>query len=109
LFGAWSGYGANSRLPYVEVFFMDQASGETTYQISPEEARRVGLILLECAEAAEQDANFMRFITGSVGLDVGRAAQALREFRGLREQRRRREAGEAEAGEAEAGGDDDGR
>jgi hypothetical protein len=96
--GATSGYGAHSRLPYVDVYFADAASGEVRYQISPEEARRVALILLECAEAAEQDANFVRFMTGTVGLELGQVAQVLREFRGLRDQRRRAE-GEAADGE----------
>jgi hypothetical protein len=87
--GAVSGYGARTRLPYVDVTFEEQGRPELRYQIAPEEARRVALILLECAEAAEQDANFVRFMSGTVGLELGQVAQVLREFRGLRDQRRR--------------------
>jgi len=91
--GAESGYGARTRLPYVDVTFDRPGLTTLRYQISPEEARRVGLILLECAEAAEQDANLVRFLTGSVGLELGHAAQVLREFRGVRAARREHEAG----------------
>jgi hypothetical protein len=93
--GAVSGYGARTRLPYVDVTFEEQGRPELRYQISPEEARRVALILLECAEAAEQDGNLVRFLTGSVGVGLPQAAQVLREFRGLRDQRRRREGDDA--------------
>lgn len=96
--GAVSGYGARTRLPYVDVTFAEAGRDELRYQISPAEARRVGLLLLECAEAAEQDANLVRFMTGTVGLDLGQVAQLLQEFRRLRA--RRAEAEAREVGEA---------
>jgi hypothetical protein len=90
--GAVSGYGARTRLPYVDVTFEEAGRPELRYQISPEEARRVALILLECAEAADQDANLVRFLTGTVGVDLAQAAQVLQEFRQLRSLRHEAEA-----------------
>ena len=96
--GATSGYGARTRLPYVDVVLEEKGTPGVRFQISPAEARRVGLILLECAEAAEQDANLVRFLMGTIGVELPQAAQVLREFRVLREQRRRQETGGEGAG-----------
>jgi hypothetical protein len=47
----------------------------------------MGLMLLECAEAAESDALLVEFARTQIGLDQVRAAQLLDQFRRAREGR----------------------
>lgn len=76
-------FGVRLKQPFVDVSFVDKEKGTTRYQISPNEARRVGMLLLECAEASDQDANVYRFFSG-LGLEEGQIAKMLGEFRRLR-------------------------
>ena len=76
-----SGYGGNSRQPFVEV--KDDRLKEPM-QLLPEEARDLALNLLEAAEASEQDAFIFEFFSkimggGEKGDSAG--AKSLIEFR----------------------------
>lgn len=79
-----SGYGANTKKPFVAV----QIGDRKPYQWSPDEARRVGALLLECADAAEGDAFIVEWFTEKVGLELPQVGALLRDFRASREQRR---------------------
>jgi len=81
-FEAGSGYSSQRNEPYVEI-----AVDLSPAQFSPAKAREIGLLLLECAEAAESDALIMAF-AGTMDLDRVRAAQLLDLFRQQRESRR---------------------
>lgn len=81
-FEAGSGYSAQRSEPYVEI-----AVDLSPMQISPAKAREMGLMLLECAEAAESDALLAAFGRDQIGLDQVRVAQLLDQFRRAREQR----------------------
>lgn len=59
-----SGYGANTRQPFIEVKAEQLVK---PLQLSPEEARDLALNLLEAAEAAEQDAFIVEFHTQLAG------------------------------------------
>lgn len=78
-----SGYSSQRSEPFVEV-----AMDMSPIQMSPEKAREMGLMLIECAEAAESDAQIMGFAMGAMGLDRTHAAQLLDLFRQAREKRR---------------------
>lgn len=78
-----SGYSSQRHEPFVEV-----AMDMSPVQMSPGKAREMGLMLLECAEAAESDAQIMGFAMGAMGLDRASAAKLLDLFRQAREQRR---------------------
>lgn len=53
-----SGYGGNTRQPFVEI---KTDKLKEPLQLSPEEARDLAANLLQCAEAAEQDAFIFEF------------------------------------------------
>jgi hypothetical protein len=78
-----SGYGGNTRQPFVEVQL-----GEYTTQMSPEKAIELALNMLEAAEAAWSDAFITEFMERSVGLETPQAAQVLRRYRQWRAKRR---------------------
>jgi hypothetical protein len=69
--------------------------GEHRAQLSPEEARQHALSILSCAEAAESDAFVFQWLTRDiVGTEAERAAEferIMREFRGFREARFKKE------------------
>lgn len=82
-FEVGSGYSMQRSEPYVEI-----AVDLSPAQFSPAKAREIGLLLLECAEAAESDAVIMEFARGEIGLDEKRSAQLLDQFRRKRDARR---------------------
>ena len=59
-----SGYGGNTRQPFVEI--KDDRLKEPL-QLFPEEARDLALNLLEAAEASEQDAFIFEFFSNIMG------------------------------------------
>lgn len=77
-----SGYGGNTRQPYVAV----QIGDRKPFQIAPEEARRVAGLLHECAEAADQDAFLIEWFQRRFELSIEQAATILLEFRHAREE-----------------------
>ncbi len=79
-----SGYGANTKRPFVAV----QIGDRKPYQWSPDEARRVAVLLWESAEAAEGDAFVVEWFTEKAGLEVAQAAALLNDFRQSRERER---------------------
>lgn len=72
-----SGYGANTRVPFVAV----QIGDRKPYQWSPDEARRVAVMLWEGADAAEGDAFLVEWFTERVGLELPQVGALLRDFR----------------------------
>ena len=74
-------YGARTRQPSDQLVLYDQM-----HSLSPEEARRVAHLLLECAEAAETDTFVMEYITAVTG-EERLAMQVLRAFRKARDER----------------------
>jgi hypothetical protein len=76
-----SGYGYNTQEPFVEIEFES-----VQIQVTPENARDMGLSLLRAAEAAYSDAFLVEFLK-SVGGNANEAAALLVEFRAWREQK----------------------
>lgn len=74
-------FGMQLRTPIVELFIGDRRP----FQISPAEARRIATLLIEAAEAADQDAFMVTFATDQLGLDLPAAARLLGEFRAFRQ------------------------
>lgn len=85
VFEVVSGYSSQRLEPFVEV-----SVNMSPFQISADKAREMGLMLLECAEAAESDAQIMSFATSALDMDQAEAARLLDLFRQAREQRRGR-------------------
>ena len=79
-----SGYGANTRRPFVAV----QIGDRKPMQWSPDEARRVAALLWECADAAEGDAFLVEWFVERAGLELPQAGALLRDFRESRERHR---------------------
>jgi hypothetical protein len=69
--------------PYVQYSWSDFRA-----QMTPEEATRHALILVEAANAAIGDAFLMTFLTEKLDLQPAAAAPLIAEFRQCREQRR---------------------
>jgi len=80
-----SGYGANTKQPFVDLLIGDRKP----LQLSPDEAREIALRLVEATESAEQDAFLVEWGTESFGGDQRAAAALLLEFRKWREARRK--------------------
>ena len=73
-----------TREPFVKL------SWDTTTQqaqLTPEQARQLSSAILESAEAAEQDAFLIWFLTKKIGSDDALATATLREYRKWREER----------------------
>lgn len=81
-FDVSSGYGANTRKPFVQV----EVGGMET-QMSPEEARALGLNLLEAAEAAQSDEAIVLFCLDVLHLDMQTAVASLAAYRKIRARR----------------------
>jgi hypothetical protein len=77
-----TGYGANSKEPYVEV-----QAPQLRVQMSPENARDLAMNLLQAAEAAYSDAFLVEFLIDATGASIPEAAALLGEFRAWREQK----------------------
>lgn len=60
-------------------------------QMSPVEARKIAMSILEAADAAESDEFIITFLTQKVGVDIEGAASVLGEFRQLRDEMRKRD------------------
>jgi hypothetical protein len=78
-----SGYGANTRQPYVELYL-----GTRMVQLTPLKAREIARYLLEAAEAAEGDGFLVEYIEKISELPTEQAVGVLVEFREFREQQR---------------------
>lgn len=78
-----SGYGANTEEPFVSLHYSD-----TVIQVSPPKAREIALMLLESAEAAEQDCFLMEWAQAETKVDERGAAMLLNEFRLWRKRRK---------------------
>jgi len=78
-----SGYGANTKEPYVEI---EWAEDQKT-QISPEETRDLALNLLQAAEASLSDALFVEWLKDEMDVGLDGAAQLLVMLRKRREER----------------------
>lgn len=86
-----SGYGANSRVPFVEI----EMPGQQALQFQSDEARRIAHMILEAAETADQDAFLVELIQKFLADDqepeerrMVVASGMLQEFREWREERR---------------------
>lgn len=77
-----SGYGQNTKEPYVEV-----KAPKLHVQMSPENARDLAFNLLQAAEGAYSDAFLVEFSKHALGEDEQAAAVLLHEFRQWREQK----------------------
>ena len=78
-----SGYGARTRQPFVAL----QIGDRKPYQWSPAEARRVAILLLECAEAAEGDAFLVEWFIEEFELAPPQVGELLTKFRESRQRR----------------------
>jgi hypothetical protein len=81
-----SGYGANTRQPFVELYL-----GTRMVQLTPLKAREIAKYLLEAAEAAEGDGFLVEYISKLGELPTEQAAGVLVEFRQFREQQREKQ------------------
>jgi hypothetical protein len=77
-FTVTSGYGHNTRRPFVEIH------GPERKQMSPKEARDLGLNLIQ-AEAAESDGFLVEFVLEQIEGEMEEAAGLLQMFREWRE------------------------
>ena len=80
-----SGYGGNTRQPFVEIH-TDKLKEKEHLQLSPEEARDLAQNILEAAEAAEQDAFIFEFHRDLMNGDENVAANMLIQFRKWRDE-----------------------
>lgn len=85
-----SGFGANTNQPYVQIESEDL---DKPLQISPGEARALGLNLLQAAEAAETDGFLVGFFR-KLDTDRRYVAVILQEFREYRKERGQVDKGE---------------
>ena len=79
-FTVTSGYGYNSREPFVEIEFES-----VKVQVSPENARDFAFALLHAVEAAYSDAFLVEFFTDAIGGEMNEAAVLLQQFRDWRQ------------------------
>lgn len=83
-------YGHKARKPFVELRvhgMLGLVPGEDAFiltQWSPADARKHALLVLEAAEASEQDAFFISYVTDRVGAGLTEASNLLQEFRAFR-------------------------
>lgn len=61
--------------------------GDKKAQLSPEEARKHALKILECADAAETDAFIVEFFVKRLGQEFDKALMILQDFRSFRDER----------------------
>jgi hypothetical protein len=61
------------------------------WQMTPDEARTWAQVIVEAAEAADQDAFLMDWLVTKLDVERGQAAQILVEYREFRERKRGRE------------------
>jgi hypothetical protein len=73
-------YGALTDQPLVEVRW----PVTLPVMVSPAEARRMAMILLEAANAAEMDAIVYRWMRGRMGMTTEQSAMVMADFRRIR-------------------------
>lgn len=78
---AQSGFGANTKEPFVSLHHQDWC-----VQVTPAQARHWAMSILECAEAAEQDAFIVDHMQ-KIGLNYEQALLLLRDYRLWREKK----------------------
>lgn len=83
MFWVTSMYGYKNKAPLVTLTVPDGGM----HQMEPKEARDLALNLLECAEAAEQDAFIIEWAIGRFQLSEQNAAMILGDFRDWRNKR----------------------
>ena len=76
--------------PFVDVTIRGQRM-----QVPPEKAREIGMMMLECAEAADSDATTVEFMETHVGMNRKDATRVLIEHRDIRDRRRTERMGRA--------------
>lgn len=79
-----NGFGHRAQAPYVQIVI---EAADFMTQMPPEKARELAMNLLQCAEAAEQDAFFISFLREKVGAEDHQVAGLLVQFREWREQK----------------------
>lgn len=79
-----NGFGIMSKKPFVEYH-----DGGYRRQLSPQDARKIANDLIECAEAAEQDAFIVNFAMKELELEEQKAYQLVLMFRAWKEERRK--------------------
>ena len=79
-----SGYGANTQKAFCTI----EIPGQKPFQLFAEDARALGLNLLQAAEAAETDAFLVEFGHQRLNLDEAHAGVLLQEFRRWRNAQR---------------------
>jgi hypothetical protein len=77
-FSVTSGFGVQSRQPFVEVEVLPT---EFSVKMSPQDATTLALNLLQAAEAARTDGWLVNYLTGSAGLTNQEMQVMLVEFR----------------------------
>jgi hypothetical protein len=79
-----NGFGQNTHEPYVEVNWPTDSG---SIQLNPDEARLIARMIIEAAEAADQDAFLVAFIMRDIGLSFEQAAQIIPRFAAWRRER----------------------
>lgn len=91
-----SGFGAQTRKAYIEVSWPVEAAVEFdgvqlgVMHLEPQEARFVGQLILEAAEAADQDEFLVSFLVNEFKLEWEQAVQILPRFAEWREAKRKK-------------------
>lgn len=80
-------FGEKTGKPYVEL----RLAAQVIVQWSPADARHHAMAVLEAAEAAEQDAFMVAYLTERVGGEVPAAIGVLQEYRAFRAAQREKE------------------
>lgn len=83
-----NGFGFNTKQPYVEVNWPTDSG---TIQLEPDEARMVARMIMEAAEAADQDAFLIAFLMADLDLPFEAAAQIIPRFAAWREEGRKKQ------------------
>jgi len=84
MFRVSSGYGGNTRRPFVQI---QHPAIDRPLTISPNEARALALNLMECADAAETDGFLVEFFKGEMDQPDKTIAYLLMQFREYRKKR----------------------
>jgi hypothetical protein len=71
--------------------FVQFSASQLQWQMTPSEARAWAQVIVEAAEAADQDAFLMDWLVTRIEVERGHAAQILLEYREFRERKRGRE------------------
>lgn len=80
-----SGYGGNTQRPFVMI---EAEELDRPIQLSPDEARNLGINLMQAAEAAESDQSIVEFGMKKLNLSLQEAAGLLVQFREVRKRKK---------------------